>query len=78
MPRTGSAEAVGGVVDVLPAALLAANLPALEVPRLEPEHVLEEALAPLGVARECAHLVEALDGGLGRDVRADRDERLVG
>src|SRR5439155_1508911 len=71
----GDALLVRGVVRVEPAAPLTARLPGLAVPR-ELER-LEEAAAPLRVARIGVDGVEALQRVLLRNLRVVGDQRLV-
>src|SRR6185312_7739439 len=75
--RSGDTALVGPVVEVEPAALVAANLPAGGAPRVELERLLEEAPALLGVVGVCAHAVEALQRELLRHLGAVGGQRLV-
>ena len=65
------------VVVVDAAALVAARLEAVVAERLEAERLLEQGAAALGVGRVGAHVVEALQRELGRDLRMVGDQRLV-
>ena len=64
------------VVRVEAAALLAARFPAVTA-WLEFERLLEQLTAALGIRRERAHAVEALQRQLGRDLWMLRGQRLV-
>src|SRR5439155_15972521 len=76
--RAGAGDPALGrlVVDVRGAAAIAdleAGLPA----RFEAERALQEAPALLGVLRERAHALEALEGDLGGDLGVLGDQRFV-
>src|SRR5688500_3288769 len=76
--RAGDGRIVSGVVLVERAALLAAGLEGRFAATLEPQSLLEEGAAPVGLRRVGANAVESLKRELGRNLRALRDERVVG